>query len=75
MSGDSDYIELVRHLKGEGVRVEIASVRKTTSGLLIDEADYFHDIRQEDWFTLSTGKSSPKRSKKKSKKKSAASDN
>ena len=25
MSGDSDYVELVTHLKGEGVRVEIAS--------------------------------------------------
>ena len=28
MSGDSDYIELVRHLKSEGVRVEIASEQK-----------------------------------------------
>ncbi len=35
MSGDSDYIELVRHLKSEGVRVEIAAVEKTTSSLLI----------------------------------------
>ena len=26
MSGDADYIELVRHLKSEGVRVEIAEV-------------------------------------------------
>lgn len=69
MSGDSDYIELVRHLAGEGVRVEIAAVRKTTSALLIEEADYFHEIRQEDWFTLSSGKSSTKRSKKKTSKK------
>src|SRR5690606_15773257 len=26
LSGDSDYVELVRHLKSEGVRVEICSV-------------------------------------------------
>lgn len=52
MSGDSDYIELVRHLSGMGVRVEIAAVPKNTSSLLIDEADYFHPIEKDDWFTL-----------------------
>ena len=50
MSGDSDYIDLVTHLKGEGVRVEIAALKKTTSRLLIEEADYFHEINKEDWF-------------------------
>lgn len=58
MSGDSDYVELVRHLKSEGVRVEIAAVEKTTSTLLIEQADYFHAITQEDWFTLPTKKKS-----------------
>ena len=52
MSGDSDYVELVRHLINEGVRVEIAAVEKTTSHLLIEEADYFHPITSEDWFSL-----------------------
>jgi len=52
MSGDSDYIELVRHLKSEGVRVEIAAVVETTSVLLKEEADHFHAITKEDWFTL-----------------------
>lgn len=52
LSGDSDYVELVRHLKAEGVRVEIAAVEQTTSSLLIEEADYFHPITDEDWFTL-----------------------
>ena len=28
MSGDSDYVELVTHLKSEGVRVEIAAVKE-----------------------------------------------
>ena len=50
MSGDSDYIDLVSHLKGEGVRVEIAAVKRTASRALIDEADYFHEIIKEDWF-------------------------
>jgi uncharacterized LabA/DUF88 family protein len=52
MSGDSDFIELVSHLKGEGVRVEIAAVKRTTHRLLIEEADHFHEIVSEDWFTL-----------------------
>jgi uncharacterized LabA/DUF88 family protein len=58
MSGDSDYVELVSHLKSEGVRVEIAAVQATTSRLLIDEADYFHEITRDDWFTLETKKKS-----------------
>jgi uncharacterized LabA/DUF88 family protein len=56
MSGDSDFVDLVIHLKGEGVRVEIAAVRKTTAKILIDEADYFHEITKEDWFIYKTPK-------------------
>ena len=59
MSGDSDYIELVRHLKSEGVRVEIAAVPNTTAQIIRDEADHFHEITREDWFSLS-----PKKQKK-----------
>ncbi|NNG12268.1 MAG: NYN domain-containing protein [Halobacteria archaeon] len=65
MSGDSDYVELVSHLKSEGVRVEIAAVPATTSKLLIDEADYFHEITREDWFTLEPKKSTKKKSTRK----------
>ncbi len=61
MSGDSDYVELVSHLKSEGVRVEIAAVPATTSKQLIDEADYFHEITQEDWFTLEQKKKRPEK--------------
>ena len=50
MSGDSDYVELVRHLKSEGVRVEIAAVESTTAKILIEEADHFHPIEKSDWF-------------------------
>jgi uncharacterized LabA/DUF88 family protein len=52
LSGDSDYVELVRHLKSEGVRIEIAAIKETTSQLLIEEADYFHPITEEYWFKL-----------------------
>ena len=60
LSGDSDYVELVRHLKSEGVRVEIASVSKTTSAMLKEEADYFHPITAEHWFSInrSSGRAS-----------------
>ncbi|MEZ4742008.1 MAG: NYN domain-containing protein [Bdellovibrionota bacterium] len=50
MSGDSDYIELVKHLQGEGVRVEIAAIEESTSQELIDRCDYFHPITEEDQF-------------------------
>ena len=63
MSGDSDYVDLVIHLKGEGVRVEIAAVRQTTARILIDEADYFHEITKEDWFVYKApGKTKVERS-------------
>ena len=50
MSGDSDFVELVRHLKAEGVRVEIAAVKSTTAKILLEEASYFHEITEKDWF-------------------------
>lgn len=70
MSGDSDYIELIRHLKSEGVRVEISAVEKTTSGLLLEEADYFHPITQKHWFRLRAKGRTPSKSKKGSSSKS-----
>ena len=50
MSGDSDFVELVAHLKAEGVRVEIAAVKSSTAKILLEEATYFHEITSEDWF-------------------------
>jgi len=52
LSGDSDYVELVRHLKGEGVRVEIAAIEQNTAAILIEEADHFVPITAEDCFVL-----------------------
>ncbi len=65
MSGDSDYIELVRHLKSEGVRVEIAAIEETTSQLLIEDADYFHPVTEEDWFNVQPKKRSGRGAQKK----------
>ena len=65
MSGDSDFIELVRHLKAEGVRVEIAAVRKTTAKILLEEASYFHEITKDDWFEYKAPSKSGKGKKKK----------
>ena len=56
MSGDSDFVELVIHLKAEGVRVEIASVRKTTAKILLDESDHYHEIKSDDWFVYKGSK-------------------
>ena len=65
MSGDSDYVELVRHLKAEGVRIEIAAVEETTAKILIDEADYFHPIKKDDWFVYTPPKPINRRKKSK----------
>ena len=55
MSGDLDFVELVTHLKAEGVRVEIASVRKTTAKILLDASDHYHEITSDDWFVYRGG--------------------
>lgn len=60
LSGDADYVELVRHLKSEGVRVEIASVKKTTARILVDEVDYFHPVKEDDLFVFNSNKSNGK---------------
>lgn len=52
LSGDSDYVELVTHLKSEGVRVEICAVESTTAEVLKEEADYFQPIIEDDCFSL-----------------------
>ena len=50
LSGDSDYVELVRHLKSEGVRVEICAVENHVAQVLKEEADYFYLMEKEDCF-------------------------
>lgn len=64
LSGDSDYVDLVAHLKSEGVRVEIAAVEQTTAGVLRQEADYFVPIVQEDCFVYTKPGNKPSRKKR-----------
>ena len=52
LSGDADYLELVRHLRGEGVRVEIAAIEQTTARVLREEADLFVPLTRADCFVL-----------------------
>ena len=58
MSGDSDFVDLVAHLKAEGVRVEIASVKNNTAKILLSEANYYHEITNDYWFTYKASKRS-----------------
>ncbi|WPP51635.1 NYN domain-containing protein [Catalinimonas niigatensis] len=50
LSGNADYVELVRHLKYEGVDVEIAVVEQITEAILVEEVGYFTAITREDCF-------------------------
>lgn len=61
LSGDSDYVELVSHLKSEGVRVEICAVEANTAQILRDEADHFHPLGPDHWFSYG-GKKPARRS-------------
>ncbi len=56
LSGDSDYVELVRHLKGEGVRVEIAAIAANTARILREEADLFTPLDEDDAYFLKSHK-------------------
>ena len=67
LSGDSDYIETVRHLKAEGVRVEICAVEKNTASILVEESDYFHPILEEDCFEYTAASRKKRKKTKKSK--------
>ncbi len=64
MSGDSDFVETVIHLKAEGVRVEIAAVKQNTAKILIDESDHYHEITSDDWFVYKGSKRSTYTKKK-----------
>ncbi|MEZ4932464.1 MAG: NYN domain-containing protein [Saprospiraceae bacterium] len=52
LSGDADYVELVRHLKHDGIRVEIAAFPETTADILRQESDYFFPITVDYSFVL-----------------------
>ena len=67
MSGDADYVELIRHLKSQGVRVEVAAIRASTAQVVLDECDHFFPITEEFHFSLKNEKDSPNKTKSKTK--------
>ena len=44
VSGDGDFVPLVRHLRSMGCRIEVAAFTKSCSAKLIEEADSFLDL-------------------------------
>lgn len=52
LSGDADYVELVRHLQSLGVRVEVAAFEDSTAAILKEECDYYFPITVEYSFTF-----------------------
>ncbi len=67
VSGDGDFIDLVKYLQSQGCRVEVMAFGKSTSSKLIDEADSFHDLDGEKKY-LRKKKKPRKRSTSKKKK-------
>lgn len=64
LSGDSDYVELVRHLRSRGVRVEIAAVERNTAAILKEESDHYIPIEKDDYFIYKSGGQHPRKGKK-----------
>lgn len=52
MSGNDDFVELIRHIKALGVRVEVASLDHSTSFRVKNEADYWFNIHEEYFFSI-----------------------
>ncbi len=44
VSGDGDFLEVLRYVKSRGVRAEVMAFRRTTSSQLIEETDAFYDL-------------------------------
>src|SRR3989338_4990698 len=46
-TGDGDFIPLLEYLKHQGVTVEVAAFRRSTSSKLIQTADKFYDLEED----------------------------
>ncbi len=44
VSGDGDFVEVLRYVKSRGVKAEVMAFRKTTSAKLLEEVDTFYDL-------------------------------
>ncbi len=58
VSGDGDFLEVLRYVKSRGIRAEVMAFKKTTSAKLLEEADDFIDLGGEGGkFLIPQGKS------------------
>ncbi|MBD3262001.1 MAG: NYN domain-containing protein [Candidatus Altiarchaeales archaeon] len=67
VSGDGDFTELVKYLKGRGCRVEVMAFKKSASSKLIEEADYFHNLDKDKKYLRK--KQNPRKRRQKTQKK------
>ncbi len=44
VSGDGDFLEVLRYVKSRGIRAELMAFKKTTSAKLLEEADDYIDL-------------------------------
>ncbi len=44
VSGDGDFAEVLKYVRSRGIRAEVMAFKKTTSMLIVDEADSFYDL-------------------------------
>lgn len=57
VSGDGDFLEVLRYVKSRGIKAEVMAFKKTTSQKLLEEADVFYDLGAEGRkFLIPTGK-------------------
>jgi len=47
VSGDGDFLEVLRYVKSRGIRAEVMAFKKTTSAKLLEETDDFIDLGGE----------------------------
>lgn len=47
VSGDGDFLEVLRYVKSRGIRAEVMAFKKTTSAKLLEETDDFTDLGGE----------------------------
>lgn len=59
VSGDGDFLEVLRYVKSRGIRAEVMAFKKTTSAKLLEETDDYTDLGGEAGkFLIPQGKAS-----------------
>lgn len=56
VSGDGDFMEVLKYVRSRGLRAEVMAFKKTTSHILLGEADSFTDLGAGRQFLIGTAK-------------------